>query len=770
MTAVKALALGALVSGCALLVELPEPITRDARLSQFPTEDLNLIAPVTLRWDDHKVPFIEASTDRDAAYALGLVHAHLRLGQMALLRRLVQGRLSESAGPFTTEIDTALRAFDFDRATPAVYAAMPDETKVWLEAYVEGVNAYAAQLSADQLPHEFELLGIDWEPWTAADSITIGRASGLDINWGAMLTLLSIEDPALRERLFERIAAVSGSGVTTFNPDLRAALRTARAPDREALGRLAELSAYFGKSGSNSFVVAPERSATGAPIIANDPHLGFLIPNVWLIAGVRSPSYQAVGMMLAGTPVLGFGRNERLAWGGTNLRATISQLVDVSALPPDAFETTTHEVGVRFWLDRETTSRNTAYGPVLSELEPLPTAEDAPFAIRWIGHQVSDEFTALLGAMRADNVAEFRTAMEDFAVPPQTFLAGDANGDIAGVIATKVPVREPGDGLRLLTSPAQSDREWARFYDAGDLPAVVNPPEGFLASTNNRPSTRDDRPYAGFFSQDERIRRLTGLLAEDRAISVADAAAIQLDVTSLLSQELVTALRPALEAHAAEAEEDEAAAVAALLAWDGRYDIASRGAPLFEAMIAKLAPAVYARLGRPEEHEAYDSLNLTRTFLAEDFNQLPPGDAAAVLAPAIERMAALHGEGVRWGDVHTLRIQHLFGRVPLIGDRYLLETIPIAGSRETLMKSSHALTDEPHTAFFGAQSRHISDLSDPDANFFVLLGGQDGWINSENFSDQTPLWREGRTIRVPLSPAGVRASFGTAMRLEPASR
>ena len=141
------------LAGCALLQPLPDKSTMDARLAALPTEGLPLQEPVTIRWNDYKVPFIEAQNDDDAAFTLGLVHAHLRLGQMAVVRRILQGRISESAGPLTTDLDAALRAFDFYRPADAIYAAMPTQSRRWVDRYVAGVNHYAANLPADGMPH-----------------------------------------------------------------------------------------------------------------------------------------------------------------------------------------------------------------------------------------------------------------------------------------------------------------------------------------------------------------------------------------------------------------------------------------------------------------------------------------------------------------------------------------------------------------------------------------------------------------------------------------
>ena len=749
------------LAACALAQPLPRPSTIDDRLAALPETGLPLAQPVTVRWNEHQIPFIEAETDDDAAFALGLVHAHLRLGQMAVVRRIVQGRISESAGPFTTDLDTAIRAFDFYRPADAIYAAMPAESRRWIDRYTAGVNHYASAMPADAVPHEFRVLDIEWEPWRPQDSLALGRVAGVDFNWTFLLELLQIEDPALRQLVMNRVLDAVGEGTTSYAD----ATVPADFGGQDRLARFAALSGLAARSGSNSIVVAPERSATGGALIANDPHLAFIFPNAWIIAGLRSPSFAMVGMMVPGTPVFGFGRNEALAWGGTYLRATTSQLVDVGGLPDDAFEAREHDIGVRFWFDTSATTRLSPYGPVMSELEALPDTA-ASFAVRWTGHTVTDEVTSLLAAMRARSVAEFRDAVADFAFPPQTFLAADDQGGIASVIAVRVPARPAGDPLRLIVPPAVSDAHWQAFHGGTDLPFVVDPPDGFIASANNPPSADGARPYGGVFPPDERFRRIAALLDAAGDIDLEALAAIQMDVVSPLSLEVVDAVRAELALWQPRGDA-EAEAIRLLLAWDGGYPADSRAAAVFEAFLTVLTPAVYDVLGRSEEFEIYQNLDFGRTMLIDDLAGLTPPQWRAVLGPALDRAARMAADGTVWGDLHRLRVAHVLADAPLIGGRYEIATIPVPGSRETPLKTMHPLTDAPHETYFGSQSRHLSDMADPDRNYFVLLGGQDGWINSANFADQVDLWRTGQFVQVPLSRAAVAEAFGRVSVLQP---
>ena len=749
----------ALLMGCAVLQGPPGPTTMDARFAALKTGGLPVSAPVIVRWNEAKIPFIEAETDADAAFAMGYVHAHLRLGMLAAARRLAQGRISESAGPFTVDIDAAVRAFDPGRMTETIYRDMPEHSRMWLDRFTDGINTYAARLGPGEWPHEFAALAIEWEPWKPTDSLLIGRASGIDINWGVLFTLLQIEDEDLRAKVYAELLGRSSVGAPSYGTG---------GPPFGGLGpleALAELGRMAGKSGSNSVVVDGGRSASGSALIANDPHLGFMIPNAWLVAGLKSPSYDIVGMMVPGTPVFGFGRNRDLAWGGTNLRATTSEFVDVSNLPAADFQTRKHRIGVRLWLDRTIETRESPFGPVMSDLSLVPQTARS-FAIRWVGHDHSDEITALLGAMRARNFAEFRSAMKDFALPPQAFLVAERTGSIAGMIATKVPRRGANEPPGLLSDPAIARERWKALWAGPDLPFVRNPAEGYIASANNRPTAEETRPYGGFFPTDERVRRLQQLLARNGRMEAADLMRLQMDSVSLLMRELLDRARTHLEAWTPRGP-DEAEAIRLILDWDGDYAVDSRGAVVAEAFMVRFVPAAWKALGEEREGAIYGQLARGRAYLRDRLDGLDRGGWSAVLGPALARAAEIAAKGLTWGDIHKIDVGHAFQRVPvpLIANRYRLDSLAVPGSTQTIFKTSHDLTDEEHRAFFGAQSRHVSDMADPDANWFVLFGGQDGWIGSPAFADQVPLWRRGDLIQVPLRPESVAATFRTVTRL-----
>ena len=268
--AVAGLVAATVLAGCAV-ISLPAPTNMAQRMSQFPTRDLPLAAPVTIHWNAYQIPFVEAQDDFDGAFALGMVHAHLRLGQMEIARRIATGRISEMGGPYFADIDAALRAIGFARAADEILAAMPPDSRAWLERFVEGINVYRDRLPPDAWPHEFGILGLDKsEPWRPRDSIAIGRLAGTDINWLLWFRMLEQYGEEDFPAIYQRVVAHGSSGTTSFS-----AAASAGAPAPVAAAALANTQA---RQGSNSFVVAAARSASGAPLIASDPPSGLLHP------------------------------------------------------------------------------------------------------------------------------------------------------------------------------------------------------------------------------------------------------------------------------------------------------------------------------------------------------------------------------------------------------------------------------------------------------------------------------------------------------------
>jgi penicillin amidase len=738
-----------MLAGCALMTSMPEPVALTDRLEVFPTGPMPLDRPVTIYWSDRKVPFIHAETDNDAAFALGLVHAHLRMGQMEILRFVSQGRLAEIAGPFSgiIEMEQALRTIDLGKSSRQVYANMPADSKAWLDNFVDGLNYY--QENVEELPHEHKVMGRKRDKWEAHELLTIGRLASVDYNWPIWLQLLPLREREDWPEIFAQALKEGTASATSFAAD-----------DNRTAQRFTQILTLAAKWGSNSFAISKDKSNTGASIIASDPHLGVGLPNIWLLAGIKSPSLHVVGLMIPGMPFVAVGRNPDIAWGGTSLRSAGSDLLDVSDIPEDQITERVIDIDVRWWPDRKMTIRETPYGPIISDVPMVPKKEGEVFALKWNGHLPTDELTAMLNLNMATDWDGFSTALEEFSISAQNFVYADAKGNIGQVTATHLPKRGPAMPKDLVL-PLENAAAWDTILTSADLPSTYNPAQGFVATANNKPS-ESIAPIGYFFSGDDRVLRMRDILGSGENMSVDDIRQLQMD--TYMHSAMV--LRNAYIQRGREIPDltDEAKATLDVLeAWDGRYEVDAVGPLALQGTTARLMP------------QLLDDIHLA--ILETGGNQL--GDyAALILAAPTDQIYPLLGQALAdaqetmqeydtWGDMHPLRLQHNLAMVPLLGGRYEFDVMPWPGSTDTLWKGDHAIGISESLTRYGAQARHVSDMSDMDANWFVLLGGNDGWINAENFIDQAKLFQRGEMMHIPLRIETVKKTFPYQTNLAP---
>ncbi|HYB57407.1 MAG TPA: penicillin acylase family protein [Alphaproteobacteria bacterium] len=732
----------------ALTLARPRPSDLKTRLAAIPSRDAPLAARVVIHWNEHQVPFIDAESDDDLATALGVVHAHLRLAQLELLRRASRGRLAELFGPIAFELDHALRILDFARAVPAIVPLLPEDTRRWLERFVAGINHYLAQATA--LPPEFAILGMAREPWRIEDVLTLGRLAASDVSWLVWFRLLALRrSPDWPDAWLRHTGGVESPATA------------ARAS--AGVAALERLLLAASRSGSNALALAPARTMSGAALLAADPHLSLMQPNLWLIAGMRSPSYQASGLMIPGLPLIAIGRNPHLAWAGTNLHAASSELVDVSSLAPGAFSERRERIAVRWGKSREVVIRESPFGPVVSDAPQLGWSGPETLALRWIGHRASDETSAMLRACRAREVGEFIASLEGFAVPGLTVLAADRAGRIGRITAAHLPARGPELPREPFAQP-QALQAWERILTSRELPLRLAPEEGYLVSANERPESADAL-LGFFFSPDDRHRRIAELIESGGQLSAEKVMALQRDVQHRPALELLERLRPPLLELAASRRANAGARrlLAALAAWDGEYDADSAGALAFELLLYRLARELIA----PSRRRAHEAGWLTRPLLARDIADTSEAALVAALRKALPSAGRRFVRHARWGALHRLRLAHPLARTPWLGKRFRYGDFPASGSSETVMKTAHPLTDKRHAASYGSNARFVADLASAERAFIVLLGGQDGWPGSSTALDQVGLWRRGGFIAVPMTPESARGRARGTTVLEP---
>jgi penicillin amidase len=729
------------------LLSLPRaPTALDDRVAALPTSGLPLRAPATIYFDRHQIPFIVAENDGDAAFTLGLVHAHLRLAQMEVLRRIAHGRVAEMLGPLAIPLDETLRTLNLARAAARIEAALPPQTRDWMQAVVDGVNLYVRR--AESLPIEFKALGLHVEAWTIRDLVAMGRLISSDINWLIGAELLRYRRRGDWSQIWARLT-------TAANDDAERARHLATSVLQQC-----------GRSGSNCLAVSAQKTKRKAAILAGDPHVSLLLPNTWLIAGVQSPSFHAVGLMVPGLPVFMMGRNERIAWGGTYLRAASSDFVDVSGISRSSIRLRHERLKVRWWCSVNMKIRESDWGPVVSECPLFRDVSNERIALRWMGHEESDEFSAFLEVARARDFDGFRAAFRSYAVSGQTFLYADVDGNIGRVTAARLPARDAGAPADLLRSPGEITQAWSCPVNADTLPTDFNVGAGHIVSANEQPQCRTAIGY--FFSPRDRAERMSELLDSETEIGLEQIFSLQSDVhvhSSAALRDLV--LAKLQETNIAALDSAARSALEAISGWDGNYSENSKGALAFEACRAALVARLCKTPLIGSDWAAFASIAALEDWVRVTIAHASTPQLREALAVGIEAAGTALRSFGDWGGMHRLSLMHPFGLFPVVGRAFCYADVPVGGSSESLFKTAHGPVRGRHNVLFGSNARHVFDLCEPDENFFVLLGGQDGWLGSTTFLDQLALWRSGRYIKVPMTLDAVRRNAAARVELTP---
>ncbi len=722
-----------------------------------------LSAPVEVERDRHGVVRIQAQNLKDLLFAQGFVHAQERLWQMEFQRRVGQGRLAEILGEAALSQDRFLRTWGFYEAAKKAYARLYPEEKEAVEAYVAGVNAYLA--SGAPLPPEFRLLGFRPEPWTGPDVLVWAKMMSFDLsgNWEEeLLRHRLLARGVSPERLLELLPPYPEDAPTVLQAgDLNPPLEREEAPS--ALLRMAPPRFL---EASNNWVVSGSRTATGKPFLTDDPHLGLSAPSLWFLMALKAPGFSVIGASLPGVPGIVIGRNERIAWGVTNVGADVQDLYLLEDVGGRGYRYRGQVVPYRVREERIRVKggkeevlrvRETVYGPVITDA--LKDPPKTPMALRWVSLDEEDHILkAYLGVNRAGNWEEFLEALRVYSAPSQNFVYADVEGHIGYVAPGKFPIRREGH-TGMVPVPGDGSWDWLGYRPPEAWPQVLDPEEGLIVTANHK-VTPKGFPYALTYDWAEpyRAERILELLRAKEKLTLEDMKAVQLDQKSLLYRDF----RPVLELLTPLSERSQRARER-LLAWDGTMGKDSEEALLFALWYTELTRLPEKEVGEPYWDEPR---YLLKALKGGDRNCDQEGTeyretcldfAALALERALDRKEAL---GVRaWGEVHRAAFPHavlthtplkrLSDRgVPFGGDRY---TVNVGPFDPATLQMAH-----------GPSYRQIVDLADLEASLFIHPMGQSGHLLSPHYADLLPLWGKGSYL-----PMRLKAPARSVLLLEP---
>src|SRR5262245_12169023 len=573
---------------------------------------------VNVRWDGYAIPHVFAANEHDLFLAQGYLHAQERLWQMELGRRFLSGRMAEIFGDFalpwkeltaqfrgksSAEFDYFVRLLDISECAPATLKQLHEPEQLRLLAYSEGVNAYIERCGK-KLPWEFQVLRYQPEPWRPQDTVMITKSFAFFLSTAlyTRLNLIAVADKLKNEP--DKLRSLLPTYPENAPAITRAVLDQACGPWQFTSGLLAASDWHPTGRGSNNWALAPQRSVTGGAILCNDPHMRMTLPSVWYLMHLKADAdagqprgYEVWGASIPGMPCIQLGHNRWIAWGST---AAVCDDIEIyreklHRLEPDLY-LAGHEwqklaarrerIRVRGKPAIERIVRHSRHGPIISDFAATGAQQEI-LSVRWTAHEPSQELRSIYCVNRARNWQEFQDALREHSAPTLNLVYADRDGNIGYTLAGKIPRRTRTPTLVPLAG-WEEQNEWLGYIPFEELPRILNPPEGVIATANNRIADAAYPYYLSqFFEPPNRIRRIEQLLTGKEKFSTDELAAMQLDEFSLHAKEFIDMLKDDLAQLEGKNLLVEAGAKR-LLSWDGKCSATSVEATIFHVFHNRL--------------------------------------------------------------------------------------------------------------------------------------------------------------------------------------
>ncbi|MFN2577353.1 MAG: penicillin acylase family protein [Pyrinomonadaceae bacterium] len=767
---------------------------------------------VTVRRDERGIPHIEAANNDDLYFAQGYITASDRLWQMDLLRRNVRGELAEIFGEGALGEDKRHRTFGFAQVVDETAKQLPPNLNAAMTGYASGVNAFIDSLTDQTTPVEFRILQYKPRHWTPADSLAVGKLLAeylsnswqLDVMRATMMSLPKEKREALLPETspLDVIVVSSDSG-----PGSRAAVTSGKRVSRPAstidLARLHQLSAAlesqresFERLGlspanletfqaSNNWVVSGKHTASGKPLLANDPHIPAAAPGIWYQSELSGPGMHVAGVSFPGAPGIVLGHNDYIAWGATNLGPDVQDVyiekfdkensnryltpsgwrdaevrheqikVRKSPIDPASIVTQTLDVTV------------TRHGPIILEKDGLR------YALRWPALDPSTlESAGIFDANGARNWKEFSEALSRYSGPTQNFVYADVEGHIGYYGAGRIPIRKRGDGS-IPYDGATDDGEWTSYIPFDKLPHTFDPPSGIIVTANQRVVGRN---YPYFLSHNwaapYRARRIFDLLSAKPKLTIDDFRRIQGDVYSIANVTFARAAAKTLKSVSVPGAVGAASLdklISDLENWDGMLTADSHLAPLVVQMRGAFRQRILTAALGPDLAKTYTwsqadvlidriGTEQPREWLPKEFSNYADLFRASYddARQTLTKLIGADESQWTWGRIAIARFPHPLAQAPLIGLQFTIPPFPQNGSGGSVNVGS------------SVSMRLIADPGDWDRTLNGIPLGESGIPNSAHWKDQLDDWRNVAPRALPFSKAAVQNATKETILLVPA--
>ncbi len=727
--------------------------------------------------DKYGVPHIFAQNEPDLFFAAGYQTARDRLFQISLVVSASRGSLAAFFGNDFLKDDIYLRTWGIYKTSKRILENTDPKTIEILQRTCDGINARIDELDG-RYPLEFKLLKVKPLKIEPADIIAYSRLMAHDLqqSWKPEILFGLLLECFGSEKLNELFPLYEPFRPTISNKKHYKNTKLLFSSIWNHEERIRGLTGANGVSiGSNSWVVSGEKSLTGKPILANDPHLQFTQPSKWYEMHLKGGAYNVSGAFLPGFPLPVLGQNEKIAWGFTNIMADDIDFF-IEKIHPKNKNKYKHDdkwldiisrsetISLKEGKDTTITIRETHHGPIISDIHPLLKEKDYAISMSWVGNIITNEIAALTQFGLVNNWDEFSKTVKTFSVPGQNIIYADTIGNIGWRAAARIPIRK--DGESLVPRPGwDSDYDWKGFVPFDEMPYIYNPQKGYIATANNK-IVDDSFPYyiSNQWAEPSRIERIEELIENKEKLNVNDMKKIQNDRLSSFAREVT----PNIIKHLPKSfDGNQKSAYEYLINWDFIETPASSAALVFHVVLDELLNNIYKDELDLVDKKAFDAF--------VHFSMLPYRNIHWVLSEGksswiddvrtkdktetleeiviisferavnrIEKEVGLNPSVWTWASLHTLTHPHPLGKIKILDLIFGFDVGPYktGGSTMTVNKGEYEVLGGFDQSV-GASFRRIVDLGNMNLTQFIIPTGQSGQQKSPHYLDQADLYNKG---------------------------
>jgi len=735
-----------------------------------------LKSPVDVFTDEFGVPHVFANNEDDLFFTAGYLAGRERLFQLSTVALAVRGELASALGDQYLGSDIYLRTWRIHDIAKKMVESMEPKNKRIFESFCDGINYRIDEIKKDA-PIEFKILGIDppyWDPSIVAGYARM-MAHEMQGAWEPEIVYGAVASYFGEEKLADLIPGYDEDKPTI----VETSLKYLKPVFDEIITQEFTIRDLFGKHnadiGSNNWVVSGKLTASGKPLLANDPHLAYSQPPRWFEIHLKGGRFNVSGVCIAGIPMPVIGQNEHVAWGFTNSMVDDLDFFIETINPKNPNEYRSGDKWLPMELVQETiplkngrdttiTIRITHHGPIISDVHGLLKEKNVAMSMAWTGHWNTTEMDAWIKLNTMENWEDFSRGVRDFGVPGQNIVYADINGNIGWRPAVYIPVRK--DGHTMVPRPGNDpDYDWKGKVPFEEMPYLYNPKKGYISTANNK-TIGDEFPYyiSGFWADPSRIEQINRRLDSMDNMSVEKMKSVQLDQTSPFAQEILPFI---WLTETGEETGNLKRAYEFLKVWDGVEDVDSEAALIFHATMRNLVLNLYgdelALLGQ-NYLEAYTGLkylvhrkireifktgesswidNITTPNHVETLNEIISKSVADAIIE-LEESFGINISNWKWGDAHSLTHPHMLSKVKLLDWFFDLNVGPFrsGGSDKTPNAGGYSF-NKPYHQSAGASMRRIVDFNNMNETQFVLPTGQSGIPSSPHYRDQAEMYHSG---------------------------